>query len=148
MEENIRPEFSVRPGIRYVVMSIVILGIEVVFGLISYYGNSESWTMLCKAIFLPALTVIGIGSLLFFMLRKIKVYETGITIYFCGSWKQSFTYSDISKIELVFKRIGYAVPIRIYAGGKKRITIVPSYKGYDLLLHKLEKTCKEKIKKI
>ena len=56
-------------------------------------------------------------------------------------------YDDISKIELVFGRVGYSVPIRIYADGKKCITIVPSYKGYDLLLHKSKKNAKKKYKK-
>lgn len=148
MEENVRPEFNVRPGIKCAVLSAVILGIGVILGLVSHYGNSELFTMIYRVALLPILAVICIVSLLFFLLRKISVYETGISIYFVKGWKQSFMYDDISKIELVFGRVGYSVPIRIYADGKKCITIVPSYKGYDLLLHKLEKTCKEKIQKI
>lgn len=145
MAGNTKPEFCVYAGIKFVVISAASFAAAVVLGAVSYYSSLEWFVTLYQYVLLPLLVIACLWSIAFFFLRKIKVYESGIVVRFIKGWQKRCSFEEISKVELVFSGRGYSVPLKIYAGDKKLIIVPASYKGYDLLLHTLEKMCRDKI---
>lgn len=148
MTVNDRPEFRVSPSAGYLVMSAVMFGAAVVLGVFSHYSPVMWFVFLYRYVMLPVLTILCLWGLLFFVFRRIYVYKTGMTVCFVRGWRQHSSFEDLSKVEFVFSGKGYDVPVRIFVGDKKVITVTASYRGYELLMHELEKKCKGKIVKV